>query len=321
MSTPSFASLPRPDASGLPLAWGVWGDQDQLGTLNNITPESVARAARLVQAGLRFNLNLPLHMPLGMIGDSAHRWRKAPAQTLFKAEYAGLPVRDDKIDEFYLQSSTQWDGLSHIGCPICGFYNGASDADITQGEGTRNGIEHFAAFGIATRGVLVDLPRFYARIGRAWSAMGSQAATAADIQRCLDDQGTTLGPGDLLLVRTGWVTAFRDAPDAAARDRLFRGRDYSGLSGQTDMWEFLWDRRVAGVAADSVTVEAWPLSEGQCSLHLAIARMGLLLGEMFDLDALADDAARTGHYDYFVVSSPLNVRGGVGSPANAMALR
>lgn len=87
------------------------------------------------------------------------------------------------------------------------------------------------------------------------------------------------------------------------------------------MWEFLWDHRLAGVAADSVTAEVWPLSEGQCSLHLAIARMGLVLGEMFDLDALAEDAATTGGYEYFVVSSPLNVRGGVGSPANAMAIR
>ncbi|HTK00328.1 MAG TPA: cyclase family protein [Bordetella sp.] len=318
---PSYADLPRPDDSGLPLSWGVWGVGDQLGTLNNITPPVAAAAGGLVRAGLRFNLNLPMHMPLGMIGAATHKIRRAPRQTLFKLDYAGLVVRDDRVDEFYPQSSTQWDGLTHIADPLRGFYNGAQDGDVTQREGTRNGIEHLARFGIATRAVLVDLPRQFDRMGRAWNPCRSMAASANDLQACLDRQGVTLRRGDLLLVRTGWVQAFREAKSDAERASLFAGRDYSGLSGDVDMWEFLWDHRVAGVASDGVTVERWPLSEGRPSLHLAIARLGLLLGEMFDLDALADDADQNGHYEYFFVSSPLNLRGGVGSPANAMAIR
>lgn len=318
---PRYADLPKPDDSGLALAWGVWGMGDQLGTLNNIVPATVAEAAGLVRAGLRFNLNLPMHMPLGMIGQARHNIRRAPRQTLFKLDYAGLVVRDDRVDEFYPQSSTQWDGLTHIADPLRGFYNDAQDGDVTQREGTRNGIEHLARFGIATRAVLVDLPRFYARSDRPWGPCGSQAASVADVQACLAQQGSVLRQGDLLLVRTGWVEAFRNAPDDAARAVLFAGRDYSGLSGQAQMWEFLWDHRVAGVASDGVTVEAWPLAEGRPSLHLAIARLGLLLGEMFDLDALAADAELHGQHEYFFVSSPLNLRGGVGSPANAMAIR
>ncbi|WP_083228850.1 cyclase family protein [Bordetella sp. H567] len=321
MPLPAYADLPRPDASGLPLCWGVWGMGDQLGTLNNITPDTVAAAAGLIRAGLRFNLNLPLHMPLGMIGQARHNIRRPPRQTLFKLDYAGLVVRDDKVDDFYPQSSTQWDGLTHIADPLRGFYNGAQDGDVTQREGTRNGIEHLARFGIATRAVLVDLPRHFARTGRPWHPCGSLAASADDLHDCLRQQGTPLRRGDLLLVRTGWVQAFREARDDTERAALFSGRDYSGLSGGVDMWEFLWDHRVAGVASDGVTVECWPLSEGRPSLHLAIARLGLLLGEMFDLDALAEDAQRHGQHDYFFVSSPLNLRGGVGSPANAMAIR
>jgi hypothetical protein len=318
---PSYAELSRPDVSGLPLAWGVWGVGDQLGTLNNITPAVVAAAGGLIRAGLRFNLNLPMHMPLGMLGQAAHKIRRPPRQTLFKLDYAGLVVRDDKVDDFYPQSSTQWDGLTHIADPLRGFYNGAQDGDVTQREGTRNGIEHLARFGIATRAVLVDLPRHFGEIGKPWLACGSLAASADDLRDCLRRQGSTLRRGDLLLVRTGWVQAFREAKDDTERAALFSGRDYSGLSGDVDMWEFLWDHRVAGVASDCVTVERWPLTEGRPSLHLAIARLGLLLGEMFDLDALADDAACNGQRDYFFVSSPLNLRGGVGSPANAMALR
>ncbi|ANN67393.1 cyclase family protein [Bordetella bronchialis] len=318
---PRYADLPRPDASGLPLAWGVWGMGDQLGTVNHIASDTVAAAGGLIRAGLRFNLNLPMHMPLGMIGQASHKIRRAPRQTLFKLDYAGLVVRDDKLDDFYPQSSTQWDGLTHIADPLRGFYNAAQDADVTQREGTRNGIEHLARFGLATRAVLVDLPRHFARMGRPWNPGGSMAASAEDLRACLHAQGSGLRPGDLLLVRTGWVSAFRHAQDDTARAALFAGRDYSGLSGDVDMWEFLWDHRVAGVASDGVTVERWPLVPGQPSLHLAIARLGLLLGEMFDLDALAEDADRHGQHEYFFVSSPLNLRGGVGSPANAMAIR
>src|SRR5690348_12646502 len=144
-----FDQLRRPDPSGLPVSWGTWGPVDQIGTLNNITPTVTSQAARLVRRGVRFNLNLPLEVPLGVIAPGAHRWRRGPRKSLFKGEHEGLVVRDDKLDEFFLQASTQWDGLTHIGDPILGFYNGVQDAQITQDEGTLNGIEHYVEFGIA----------------------------------------------------------------------------------------------------------------------------------------------------------------------------
>lgn len=127
------------------------------------------------------------------------------------------------------------------------------------------------------------------------------------------------GRGDVLLVRTGWLRAFLDAPPAE-RLSLFRDRTYSGLSDGEDMWELLWDRRVAAVAADNVTVETFPITGKPMSLHLAIARLGMNLGEMFDLEALAADCAASGSYECFFTSMPLNMRGGVGSPPNAMAI-
>ncbi|RHW19277.1 hypothetical protein D1610_03990 [Sphingomonas gilva] len=122
-----------------------------------------------------------------------------------------------------------------------------------------------------------------------------------------------------MLVRTGWLRAFLDAAPAE-RLSLFRDRTYSGLSGGEDMWELLWDRRVAAVAADNVTVEVFPITGKPMSLHLSIARLGMKLGEMFDLEALADDCAAGGSYAGFFTSMPLNMRGGVGSPSNAMAI-
>lgn len=318
---PRYADLARPDQTGLPLAWGVWGEAPEVGTLNNITPAATVAAAQLVQRGIRFNLNLPLHMPLGEIGPGAHRLRSAPVQTLIKTEFAGLPIRGDRVDRLVPQASTQWDSLAHVADPRHGFYNGVQDSEITQRPRTRLGVENYVEFGIFTRAVLVDLPRFFATREREWSPMGGHEASANDLAAALAANRIGLRQGDVLLVRTGWIAAFRAARDATARDRLFRDRDYSGLAGDSAMWEFLWDSRVAAVASDAVTVEARPIREGTPSLHLAIARLGLVLGEMFDLDALALDCTATGAFECCFASTPLNLRGGIGSPANALAIK
>jgi hypothetical protein len=319
---PPYAQLKRPDDTGLPLSWGTWGADDQLGTLNHITPQTVAAAAREIQRGERFNLDLPLHEPYGVIRPDAHRRRRAPAQTLYTGSLPPhLLVRDDKLDDFFLQCSSQWDGLTHMGDARHGFYNGVQEHQVTQREGTRNGIEHLARFGVAGRAVLADLVRHFAALGRPWHPLAEQTASAEDLAACLQRQGVTLQPGDILLVRMGWVAALHAARTEDARDALLRDWKFSGLSGEEDLWRFVWDRRVAALATDTVTVELWPIRPGRPSLHLAIARLGLTIGEMFDLEALAEDCARDGRYTCFFTSKPLNVRGGVGSPPNAMAIK
>ena len=50
-----------------------------------------------------------------------------------------------------------------------------------------------------------------------------------------------------------------------------------------------------------------------------LAFFGMPIGEMWNLEALAEDCAADGHYDFFLTSAPLNVPGGVGSPPNALA--
>ena len=57
-------------------------------------------------------------------------------------------------------------------------------------------------------------------------------------------------------------------------------------------------------------------------LHIQlIAHLGMALGELWDLDALAEDCAADGVYECMVMSAPLNLRGGVGSPPNALAIK
>lgn len=313
---PRYKDLPRPAGESLPLAWGF--EHQNVGMLACIGPEQAIAAAGLVRSGRRVNLDLPLNQPLGDLPKHSHRIREAPVHVLDVSSYEGLPIRDDCVT-LHPQASSQWDSLAHVGDPTHGFYGGAQSADIHLGEGSKNGVDQYAKFGIFTRGVFVDLPGYFAKTARPWSVSGSQACSATDLAAAVASAGVTLRLGDILCVRTGWQSAFREA-NAEQKKALFQGRDYSGLCGDEKMWEFLWDHGVAAVASDNVTVEAWPLREGRPSLHLGIARLGLVLGEMFDLDALREAVTIEQRNEFLFVSKPLNLRGGIGSPPNALAV-
>ena len=74
-------------------------------------------------------------------------------------------ARDDYLDNFYPQASSQWDGLRHIRHPRDGFYNGVKAEEIVAGGG-KLGIENIAQRGIAGRGVLLDVGRHLENAGR-----------------------------------------------------------------------------------------------------------------------------------------------------------
>ncbi|MBI4641055.1 MAG: cyclase family protein [Candidatus Tectomicrobia bacterium] len=315
---PLYKELPKREGSDMPLVWGVWGNDDQLGMMNHITNETVLEAIKTVRRGARFNLDLPLHIPFGAVNLPEGRRRRAPQQTIYGLGGSG---RDDKLDDFYLQGSTQWDGLTHVGDPVLGWYNSVKAEEITGEEGTKNGIEHWADFGIVARGVLVDMVRHFQATGRKWEVKSQEALQPQDFEAAMAAQGVSLKPGDMLLIRLGWVAAFRAAPTREERTNLIFPFEFSGLSGEAPMWEFLWDHKICAVATDTPTVEVWPIPQGRPSLHLAISHLGLVLGEMFDLDTIADDCAQDRRYEFLVTSSPLNLRGGVGSPPNAIVVK
>ncbi|MEO3474737.1 hypothetical protein AAFN86_22930 [Roseomonas sp. CAU 1739] len=158
---PRYDDLPRPtdDPTGLPLSWGVWGPDDEVGTLNRITEATVVAAREEIRTGRRFNFNLPLDEPFGLALDGAHRRRAAPHPVMVAEEHPGRVTRDDRLDGFWLQGSTQWDGLSHFADPTHGFYNHAPLSSIVHGAASRNGIDKALAHGIAGRCVLADLVR------------------------------------------------------------------------------------------------------------------------------------------------------------------
>lgn len=301
-------------------AWGVFGADDQMGSLNHITPAQVVRAGTLVRKGAIFPLNLPLDQPQPQLYG-----RGSPEHHLLAG--SSPIVRDDFIDNFWLQASTQWDSLRHIRHPQDGFYNGVPDDAIISGEGGKLGIEQVARRGIVARGVLLDIERHLVAAGGSIDQASSFLITPQLLQECADRQGVALEAGDLLLVHTGWLRWWQEEATDEWKTEVSGKASAAklkapGLGPAEAMTEFLWDHRIAAVASDNPALEAWPPKPENGFLHpKLLSHLGMLIGELWHLDDLAADCAQDNVYEFMLTSSPLNLPGGVGSPANALAIK
>jgi kynurenine formamidase len=320
MTLPDFAELPiKPDYPPQS-AWGVFGEDDQIGTLNLLTPERVAAAARLIQTGQVFALNWDLELP-----DPPLFSRTALRHTIQRRR---RHVFDDVYDNFNTQSSTQWDGLRHNGHRQYGFYNGVTAENIL-GEGrARNGIEHWARRGIAGRGVLIDFPRFAATHGIAFPLGARYGITPEQLRAAADWQRVSFQTGDILLVRTGWIEYYGSLNQEQRTQLAQPGTmQAGGLEQGEESLRFLWDHHFAAVASDNPSFEAHPAAPGKDgqpgeSMHgVIIGLWGMPIGELFQLDVLAAACGVDGRYDFFFTSAPLNKLGGVASPPNALAIK
>jgi kynurenine formamidase len=225
-------------------------------------------------------------------------------------------IQDDVLDNFFPQSSSQLDGLRHVAAREFGFYNGVPAEDAGP-RGSRLGIEHWADHGLVGRGVLADAAGFWDERGVEIGFDGGPVISPGLLDEILAAQRVTLEPGDVLLLRTGYLRAYYAVPREGRRDLP---RRWPGLSAAEPMARYLWDHHVALVGADNPAVEARPGDPGYLHRRL-IPMLGIGIGELFALDALAEDCARDGRYSFFFGAVPLNLPGGVGSPANAFAIK
>jgi kynurenine formamidase len=298
-----------------------WGPDDVLGTLNFLDAGKRVEGAALVRRGASFSLaqSFDEHGP-----QKGWRRRTNPVHTMLSsgldAEFGpaefphGLGGADDVVF-MPLQASTQWDGLGHI-FDHGQAYNGRRASQVVTSEGDQvTGIET-AAGRIAGRGVLLDAGRV---IGTGGELPDGFAITAGHLEATIAAQGDSarVGRGDLVLVRTGQLTRAR-------RDGWgdYAGGAAPGLSFTTAGW--LHDSQIAGIATDTWGFEVRP-NEFDIAfqpLHqVAIPHIGLFIGEMWDLDALAADCAADGVYDFLLVAAPLPVTGAVGAPVNPIAVK
>jgi len=303
--------LARSDAPGT--AWGLFGPDDELGTLNLLTPERAKESAALVRTGEVFSLNWDVALP----DPSPFRHPPVRHQT-----GVGGFGRDDWLDRFYLQGSSQWDGLRHIAHPRLGFYNGVSAQRVDDPESDALGIHVFARRGIVGRGVLLDVAAHAATSGRPFRADEQFRISADLLDAVAAAQGVTIESGDVLLIRTGW-TGWYETLSQSERAAIGRATPQPGLEPVERTAEWLWDHHVAAVAADNFAVECMPIDfcEGHFLHFWLIPCLGMPIGELWWLDDLAAACARDRRWTFQLVSAPLHVRGGVGSPPNALAIR
>ncbi|HEX2173296.1 MAG TPA: cyclase family protein [Dehalococcoidia bacterium] len=314
MDLPEYARLPVKPGAPPGSAWDVWGDADQVGTINLLTPDRIVAAAQLIRRGAVFNLDLPLHLP----DPPLVAVRKPYRHTIYDLRNGN--ARDDYLDSFYLQASSQWDALRHMRHPEHGFYNGVDPADIHSGPGARLGIEHWAERGIVGRAVLCDVGRYVeARQGQVIG--GDRFEISPDLlDATLADQGVALQTGDIFLLRTGALAHWLQA-DATQRAALYENLRQPGLEPSDRMLAWIWDHHLAAIAADCVAVEAWPPDPDNFFHFKVIPLLDVALGEIWNLEGLAHDCSADGVYEAFFASKPLKLRGGGVSPPNAMAIK
>ena len=309
-TTPSFDELPTIDALGLRHAWGVFGEDDQVGTLNRITPQRRLAALSSARTGETINITLPLDQP-----DPPLYRRPAYKHVIFAS---GRNSIDDYLDGFHPQGSTQWDGLRHIRCREYGFYGGYT-GDFTATAGPL-GIEHWAEHGIIGRGVMLDLVGYCRAVGRDYDPFSGEGIEPELLEATAEHQGVTIESGDILCLHFGWMEQYFSIPEAERGSSS--GRDtFAGLAGSEAIARFLWDSGCAAVVCDNPAVEVSPGDASIGSMHRrVIPTLGLALGELFDFRNLAEHCVTAQQWQFCFVAVPSNVPGAVGSPGNAVAI-
>lgn len=316
MDLPTYDELPQAISGGRS-AWGLFGNQDSLGLMNLITPEKTLEASRLVRRGLTFSLNAPLDF------IDPPMWKRA--------EIAVDPIisawsMNEIINNFDPQASSQWDSLAHFAYAEDTFYNGVSSKQVL--ENGRNTISHWARSGIVTRGVLIDVQRSSEARGRGYSPGSAHSFSVEDLEAGRDAAGVIFQPGDVLVLHTGfmsWYAGLSSEERIHISDRA--NMQACGIEHSEEMARYLWNSRICAIASDCPAVEVIPTDQSVDArpfgmLHsMIIGQFGMGIGELWLLDELAASCADDGVHEFMLTSAPLNNRRGVGSPANALAIK
>lgn len=291
--------------------WGRWGDDDERGALNLITPEVVRNAAGVVKTGKVYNLGLPV----ARYGTPVFPYRGAPQRLTLtsqtdaemNAQYGAQPGVGSNEDVLVIaaHNGTHMDALCHVYADEK-FYNGKSAHGFTSHNGAPYcGIEKTGGF--AGRAVLLDVA---GQKGVDWLEPGYNV-TADDLEEARAAAGVEIGSGDIVLVRTGWLDLFADVSSRLEEPPFMQ----PGLGSTTV--DYLASRDVAVVGVDNAAVEVIPFDGEFLSLHIELlVKRGMTLLEHLVLSPLAAD----GVTECLLVVAPLLVTGGTGSPINPIAI-
>lgn len=283
--------------------WGRWGDDDERGTLNLITPQKRIEAAQLVQDGASISLSRFADKEQRPMNGNPFR------HILSRSRFGEHEVAGDEYSvQYHGFAHTHMDGLPHF-AHKGQMYNGFSVDELQESGSNRLGIHNFFE-GVFTRGIIVDIPWLR---GVEFLEPGT-AITAADLEAWEERTGVRISSGDVLLIRTGRWEQVRQQGEW-----MFIG-NAAGSHASLALW--LKERDVAVIGSDGVSDVMPSGVEGLINpLHeLVLVGLGMPILDNLDLDAVAEEAIARNRWEFLFVGSPLRVEGGTGSPMNPLAI-
>lgn len=329
----------RPEGSN----WGDFGEDDQIGRLNLITPEKIRAAAAEVKAGERFCLSLPLDLPGGnLLNPRRYPPELAPTYrsgnrpnmnyNLSQDDPSMIDVICDDVVILHTQYSSQWDSLAHVGQEFDAdddgkaeivYYNGYRGGehihgpDDASGMGAKAlGIQNMAAAGVQGRGVMIDLE---GEFGRAQTMVGYD-----ELMRVVEKDNVLIEEGDMVCLHTGFAQMIVEMDGNPDKEKLHGS--CAALDGRDrKLLNWITDTGLSLLIADNYAVEAHPSREGEGScaflpLHEhCLFKLGIHLGELWHLTPLNTWLKEHGRSRFLLTAPPLRLPGAVGSPANPVA--
>jgi kynurenine formamidase len=298
--------------------WGRWGKDDQIGTLNFVTPQDIVEAAKLIRKGKAFALGIPLDRngpQTGLFGgrfNPIHQMLATGTDAIAgRQDWNKLRYSDDTLN-LCIQGATHWDALGHI------FYEDAAynghDPKLIDATGLNVlGIEN-ARDKMNGRGILLDIARHR---GVDWLNDG-QGISNDELDACAKAEGVEIRRADFVIIRTGQM-------ERCLKERQwggYAGGDAPGVNFENCYW--CHGKEIAAICTDTWGVEVRPneTTEANQPWHwVVIPAMGLCMGEIFYLEKLAEDCAADGVYEFFFCGPPLAITGATGSPINPQAIK
>jgi kynurenine formamidase len=304
-----------------PRNWGKWGPDDEVGSLNYLTPEKVVEGSKSIRSGKTFTLGVPIGRPEG---DPI--WPGRPAAQRYNVrdrgdflagagiDYPGGLQDSDDMIVMALQGSTQYDALGHVWYDD-EIWNGYP-AETTAGGLRKASVCSIAERGVVGRGVLIDIARHRGKdvLGR------GETFSHVDLLNAAEQQGVEIRKGDILLVRTGWIGSFYNTP----AEEFYKDFLEPGLTYSPELVQWFADMEIPNLATDTIANEVTvdPETGIVLPLHNALMRnLGITLAEILLLDKLAEDCAADGQWDFLYTAGPLKVVKGTGAPVNPIAIK